>query len=72
MINLGKAHLENLKQKVASEVGINLAKDYNGEITTKQAGLIGGNMVKELITKAQQDLSKTDFQNVNTQNRTMF
>lgn len=56
---MGKQHLENLKLKVASQVGVNLSKGYNGNITTRQAGLIGGNMVKELIAKAEQDLTHT-------------
>ena len=56
---MGKPHLENLKNKVASQVGVNLTQGYNGDITTKQAGLIGGNMVRELIEKAEQNLSNT-------------
>lgn len=56
---MGKSSLENLKFKVASQVGVNLSQGYNGEITTKQAGLVGGNMVKELITRAEQNLSTT-------------
>lgn len=57
---MGKPHLENLKFRVATQVGVNLTQGYNGDITTKQAGLVGGNMVKELITKAEQNLS-TNF-----------
>lgn len=56
---MGKPTLENLKFKVAGQVGVNLSQGYNGEITTKQAGLIGGNMVRELITRAEQNLSTT-------------
>lgn len=56
---MGKPHLQNLKFKVATQVGVNLSEGYNGDITTKQAGLIGGNMVKELIAKAEQNLSTT-------------
>lgn len=56
---MGKPHLENLKHKVASQVGVNLTEGYNGDITTKQAGLIGGNMVRELIVRAEQNLSNT-------------
>lgn len=57
---MGKPHLELLKQKIASEVGVNLSKNFNGDITTRQAGLIGGNMVKELIIKAQNDLANDE------------
>ncbi len=56
---MGKAHLSSLKFKVASQVGVNLTDNYNGDITTRQAGLIGGNMVRELIATAEQNLSTT-------------
>lgn len=64
---MGKPHLENLKHKIASQVGVNLAAGYNGDITTKQAGLIGGNMVRELITKAEQNLTTNYTTNSNVQ-----
>lgn len=54
---MGKEHLKSLKFKVASQVGVNLSDNYNGDITTKQAGLIGGNMVRELIATAEHNLS---------------
>lgn len=63
---MGKAHLSSLKFKVASQVGVNLDQGYNGDITTKQAGLIGGNMVKELITRAEQNLSASYPSNYDT------
>ena len=56
---MGKPKLESLKHKVASQVGVNLTDGYNGDITTKQAGLIGGNMVRELIARAEKNLSTT-------------
>lgn len=49
--------LERLKQEVASEVGVPLRQGYNGELTTRQAGKIGGNMVKRMIALAEQQLS---------------
>lgn len=56
---MGKPNLETLKFRIARQVGVNLIQGYNGEITTKQAGLVGGNMVKALITRAEQNLSTT-------------
>lgn len=67
---MGKAHLESLKFKVATEVGVNLNPSYNGDITTRQAGLIGGNMVRELITTAEHNLSNTYPTNYTTPNYT--
>ncbi len=50
--------MNNFKYETASEMGLNLKKGYNGEMTAKQAGSIGGNMVKKMIQKAQQDMAK--------------
>ena len=48
--------LHNFKMETAREVGINLKEGYNGDLTSKQAGSIGGQMVKKLIEKAEQSL----------------
>ena len=51
--------LNKFKYEVASEVGVNLKNGYNGDISAKDAGRIGGNMVKKMIQKAEsQMLSK--------------
>ena len=44
-----KAALENLKFETASEVGVNLKQGYNGDISSRDAGRIGGNMTKKVI-----------------------
>jgi hypothetical protein len=41
--------LNKFKMETASEVGVNLKQGYNGELTTRQAGSIGGQMVKKMI-----------------------
>ena len=51
-----KAALEQFKMEAASEVGVNLKKGYNGELTSKQAGSIGGQMVKKMIEKYENDI----------------
>jgi len=51
-----KAALEKFKMEVASEVGVNLKQGYNGDLTSKQAGTIGGNMVKKLIQQAESQM----------------
>jgi len=40
----------------ASEVGVNLKQGYNGDLSAKEAGRIGGNMVKKLIQKAESQM----------------
>ena len=45
----GKEALERFKMESASEVGVNLKQGYNGDITARQAGSIGGEMVKRMI-----------------------
>ena len=41
--------LNRFKMEAASEVGVNLKQDYNGDLTSRQAGSIGGQMVKKMI-----------------------
>ncbi|MBQ4517325.1 MAG: alpha/beta-type small acid-soluble spore protein [Clostridia bacterium] len=43
-----KAALDKFKMEVANEVGVNLKEGYNGDITAKQAGSIGGQMVNNI------------------------
>lgn len=50
--------LDKFKYEVASEVGVNLKEGYNGDISSRDAGRIGGNMVKKLIQQAESQLSK--------------
>ncbi len=44
-----KSSMEKFKMEAASEVGVNLKAGYNGNLTAKQAGAIGGRMVKKMI-----------------------
>ncbi len=41
--------LNRFKMEAANEVGVNLKQGYNGDLTSKQAGSIGGQMVKKMI-----------------------
>ncbi len=43
--------LDKMKMEVASEVGVNLKDGYNGDITSREAGSIGGGMVKKMYDK---------------------
>lgn len=51
-----KDSLEKFKYEVASEVGVSLKNGYNGDISSRDAGKIGGNMVKKLIQKAENSM----------------
>ena len=41
--------MDKFKMEAASEVGVNLKQGYNGDLTSKQAGSVGGQMVKKMI-----------------------
>ncbi len=44
-----KQALDKFKMEAANEVGVNLKQGYNGDLTSKQAGSVGGQMVKKMI-----------------------
>ena len=48
--------LNKFKYEVASEVGVNLKDGYNGDLTSRDAGRIGGQMVKKLIETAERQM----------------
>ena len=52
-----KAAMEKFKMEAANEVGVQLKNGYNGDLTSRQAGSIGGQMVKKMIKKYEQDLA---------------
>ena len=47
-----KAYLDQLKYEIASEQGINLKQGYNGDLTARENGTVGGYMVKRMIDQA--------------------
>ena len=47
-----KAALDKFKYEVANELGVNLKQGYNGDLTSREAGSIGGEMVKRLVAQA--------------------
>ena len=52
-----KAAMDRFKTEVASELGVNLKDGYNGDLTSREAGSIGGEMVRRMI-KAQEESMK--------------
>lgn len=51
-----KAALDKFKMEAAGEVGVDLANGYNGDLTSRQAGSVGGQMVKKMIEKYENDI----------------
>ena len=51
-----KEALNKFKMEAASEVGVKLKNGYNGDLTSRQAGSVGGQMVKKMIEKYENDL----------------
>ena len=48
-----KEALNKFKMEAANEVDVNLKQGYNGDLTSKQAGSVGGQMVKKMIENAE-------------------
>ena len=51
-----KEALNRFKMEAASEVGVNLKEGYNGDLTSKQAGSVGGQMVKKMVQSYEQGM----------------
>ena len=54
--NEKKAALENFKMQAANEVGVNLKQGYNGDLTSREAGSVGGQMVKKMIESYERNM----------------
>jgi hypothetical protein len=48
--------LNKFKMEVANQIGVNLKNGYNGDLTSKQAGSVGGEMVKRMIQSYEQNM----------------
>ena len=57
-INIPQAReaMDKFKMQAASEVGVNLTNGYNGHLTSREAGSVGGQMVKKMIEAYEQGL----------------
>ena len=56
MVPEAKDAMERFKMEAANEVGVNLKQGYNGDITARQAGSVGGQMVKKMIESYEKGL----------------
>ena len=52
--NEGRQTLERFKMEAANEVGVDLKQGYNGDLTSREAGSVGGQMVKKMIDSYKQ------------------
>ena len=57
MVPEARAAMDRFKMEAAAEVGVNLKEGYNGDLTSRQAGSIGGQMVKKMIESYEQKLA---------------
>ena len=55
-ITEAKAAMNKFKMEAASEVGVNLKQGYNGDLTSREAGSVGGQMVKKMIERYEKNL----------------
>ena len=60
LVPQASAAMERFKMEAANEVGVSLKQGYNGDITARQAGSIGGQMVKKMIMQAEQSMANTN------------
>ena len=51
-----KEAMNRFKEEVASEIGVPLKNGYNGDLTSRQAGSIGGEMVKQMIKRQEESM----------------
>ncbi|MCI5566192.1 MAG: alpha/beta-type small acid-soluble spore protein [Clostridiales bacterium] len=52
-----RAALDNMKFEIARELGINFKQGYNGDLTSRENGYVGGYMVKRLIEQAEKQMA---------------
>ena len=60
MVPEAKAAMDKFKMEAANEVGVTLKKGYNGSLTSKEAGSIGGQMVKKMCPKRTAEYIRAD------------
>ena len=60
VIPAAREAMDKFKMEAASEVGVNLKNGYNGELTARQAGSIGGQMVKKMSTVRTPNFTRKD------------
>ena len=57
MVPEARAAMDRFKMEAAAEVGVNLKQGYTGDLTSRQAGSVGGQMVKKMIESYEQNMA---------------
>ena len=57
MVPEARAAMDRFKMEAAAEVGVHLKQGYNGDLTSRQAGSVGGQMVKKMIESYEQNMA---------------
>lgn len=57
-----KDAMDKFKMEVANEIGVNLKQGYNGDLTSAQAGSIGGEMVRRMIKRQEEQMASGGMQ----------
>ncbi len=52
-----KQKMDQMKYEIANEIGVNLKQGYNGDLTSKDAGYVGGYMVKRMIEDVERSMA---------------
>lgn len=52
-----KEAMNRFKMEVANEIGVNLKQGYNGDLTSRETGSVGGEMVRQMIKRQEQQMS---------------
>jgi hypothetical protein len=63
MVPEARAAMDKFKMEAASEVGVNLKKGYNGSLTSREAGSIGGQMVKKMVESYENSVANQNGSN---------
>ena len=61
-VRQAKDAMDKFKMEVASEIGVNLKQGYNGDLTSAQAGSIGGEMVRRMIKRQEEQMANGGMQ----------
>ncbi len=68
----GRETLERFKMEAASEVGVNLKNGYNGDLTAREAGSIGGQMVNMMTPEQQWSFTRKNVRKTGHSQEVMF
>ena len=52
-----KSAMDRFKMEVANEIGVNLKDGYNGDLTSKENGSVGGEMVRQMIKRQEEEMA---------------